>query len=363
MSFLRVDGEKLDGRLVPKHVWNADLINFDGPLLSLFKSDDGEDVLYSWLDCSASRNRWCMVPVSRQNLRSYLESAVSLRHLFEVADSLIVFDVGNSAKRSGYTRTVFNRLPEEYKPDQGSFLFPEIATSAARKLVEDVTEDYFIGLDREFYIDDLSLVPRIYQQLYSFHYGLEHLGRDAVRGALSRAMAKWTGGFSAVNIFSGLKSVIPSIHRPWVAELRFNSPGHIRLNLLPRMAKQIERAATRICDEQTYYELEELYKAVYRYFTKEGIAGFEDERRKVEVVLPSTVLDQLSSYVDQFFNLMDWTGYRVEFDAVEANALQQVRVLLAYYRRIKRLRPYMVRGQVTLGKSPLTPQPAYDSLI
>ncbi len=355
MSFLRVDGRRIDGRNIPKHTWNADLIDFDGPLLSLFKSEEGDDVLYSWLDCTASRNRWCMVPVVRADLRGYLDGLFSLRELFERADWLTVFDMGASARRSAFVKTTFQQLPEEYQPSENSYLTFDIATPAARQLAFDVTDDYFIGLDRELYIDDLSLVPKLYQQLYSFHYGLEHLGREAVRGTLARVMAKWTGGFSAVNIFSGLKSVIPSIHRPWVAELRFNSPGHIRLNMLPRMAAQIERAAIRICDDDVFNDLELFYRRVYRYFSENNLGGFEDERRQVDIFLTDGVVQQLVSFVDQFFSVMLWEQYREEFNAIEANALQQIRVLLAYYRRLRKLRPYMVSGQVTLGRSRLAP--------
>lgn len=145
MSFLRVDGRRIDGRNIPKHTWNADLIDFDGPLLSLFKSEEGDDVLYSWLDCTASRNRWCMVPVVRADLRGYLDGLLSLRELFERADWLTVFDMGASARRSAFVKTTFQQLPEEYQPSENSYLTSDIATPAARQLAFDVTDDYLLA--------------------------------------------------------------------------------------------------------------------------------------------------------------------------------------------------------------------------
>lgn len=354
MSFIRITGEAIDGRSLPKHTWNADLVEFDGPLLSLFKSDRGDDVLYAWLDCTETRHRWCIIPVTRKNLRGYLAQKLSLLELFKLADSLVIFHATDALKRSGFIRTDWERLPTEYLPAADSFLTSEISTEAAKRLISEETEDYYLGLDGdELYIDDLAQIPKIYQQLYSFHYGLEHLGRAAVRGTLARLASKWTGGFSAVHIFSGLKSVTPSIHRARVSELRFNSPGHIKLDLLTDLAERIEVAALSLLNEDRHFAFEIFYKKVYRYFKDNKLSGFDDERVVAAENLSPEVSEQLSAYVADFFGLMAWDDYRAGFESVDANPLQQLRVLLAYYRRLNKLRPYLLQGKLFLGTSRL----------
>ncbi|CAN7419938.1 hypothetical protein LJR232_002577 [Aquipseudomonas alcaligenes] len=354
MSFPSVEGVKIDARKLPKHTWNADLIDFDGPFLSLYRSEVGEDILYAWLDCSDIRHRWCMIPVSRKNLRSYLECEVSLLDLYKQSEWLVLFHTGKTVKRSWFLKTVWQSLPDSYLPQPESYFSPEVATPAAMRLAAEVSEEYFLGLNgEEVYIDDLSIIPRVYQQLYSFHYGLDYIDRPAVQSALTRLASDWSGGISAVNIFTGLKQVTPSIHRARVTEMRFNSPGHIKLDLLGDLAARIEHVAALVTDESAFLKFEEYYAAVYSYFRKNKISGFDDERRTYRQFLTPAVMQELEGYVDQFFTLMHWQGYKQHFEKIEIGALHQLRLLLAYYRRLRKLRPYLISGVLTLGSSQL----------
>ncbi|ADP98630.1 hypothetical protein HP15_2866 [Marinobacter adhaerens HP15] len=349
-----IEGKKISAKDIPQYTWNADLVDFDGPLLSLFKSEDGEDALFSWLDCSNSRNRWCILPLSRELLGSYLKQETSLLEVFQSLDSFVVFDVTPSHRRTNFTLTNLSDLPQDYIPDPESYLFDEISTDAATALRDEETEEYYLGLDGGMYIDDLSLIPKTYQQLYSFHYGLEHLQRDAVSHSFSRILKGWTGGFSSVNVFTGLRSVIPSIHRVRISELRYNSPGHIKVNLLPKLAEKIESAANYIENEENFRESEQFYKDVYNFFKDHKIAGFEEERNQHERSLTPDTNKEIMAYVDTFFEMMDWTEYQENFKKVHASPLLQLRILLAYYRRLKKLRPYIVRGHLSIGSSLLT---------
>ncbi|SDL22429.1 hypothetical protein SAMN05661010_01120 [Modicisalibacter muralis] len=352
-GFVRVPGEVVKGNSLGSFYWNADLINFEGPLLSLFKNDEDEDFLFVWLDCNNTKNRWCMVAVDRDQLKGYLGSVLPLRNIMADSSELIVFSVSRAGRRSAFIRTDFSHLPEEYRPEKDSFLTDDIATNAAVALREDSPQDYYLGLDGDLYIDDIQRIPQLYKQLYSFHYGLEHLKRSAVRHKLGRLMGSWGGGFSAVNIFTGLRNVIPSIHRARLQELRYNSPGHIKLNLLPRMAKSIEKSSDIIVDEVKFQEMESFYRSVYRFFDQNRISGFEKESGSISEKLTADTKEALSVFVDTFFELMDWKGFRQQFDSIESNPLRQLRVLLAYYRRLRELRSYVIKGKLDIGKSKL----------
>ncbi|MCP1617975.1 hypothetical protein FBY21_2593 [Pseudomonas sp. SLBN-26] len=359
MKLPSITGEKLEPKFFSKHTWNADLIDCEGPLLSLYRDEQGQDLLYMWLDCTESTNRWGVIPVSRSNLRGYLELRVTLRKIFIDSPWIAVFSTGVSAKRrNSAKKTTCEDLPEDYLPDEDSFLTSEIATEAASKLAEEVSEEYFLGLDGDMYIDDIAAIPRIYQQLYSFHYGLEHLHRTAIQSTLGRLAGNWTGGFSAVHLFSGLNQVTPSIHRAQVVEMRYNSPGHIKLDLLPALAKQIEISARQLIDKDAYMALEDFYSSTYRYFKENNINGFDDERDSVSQNLPSQVLQRLDELVTFFFRLMRWEDYRAQFGELQLDSLHQLRALLAYYRRLKKLKPYLESDKLFLGKSRLQDKPS-----
>jgi hypothetical protein len=353
-----INGAKIEPKFFSKHSWNADLIDFEGPLLSLYRDEQGQDLLYAWLDCTEKTNRWGVLPVSRGSLRAYLELQKTLHDIFIESSWIAIFHTGSSTNRRNSPKlTTWDSLPDTYLPTQDSYLSPEIATEAAAKLAEEVSEAYFLGLDGDMYIDDIAAIPRIYQQLYSFHYGLEHLHRTAVRSTLDRLAGTWTGGFSAVHLFSGLNQVTPSIHRAQVVEMRFNSPGHIKLDLLPGLAKQIEISARQIKDDNSYLALEDFCSTTYRYFKENNISGFDDERDTVRNSLPPEILSRLDEYVSFFFRLMCWDDYREQFRDLHIDSLHQLRALLAYYRRLRKLKPYLDSGKLFLGESRLEDAP------
>lgn len=354
MSFINIPGDRISAKELPKHTWNADLVYYDGPLISLYRSERGEDVLYVWLDCTATRNRWCIVPVSRESLRGYLDQAYTLLTLFERSKHLITFDANDSLRKTGITLTCFANIPNEYLPQPDSHLSDDIATPAAIALKEERTAAYYLGLDGdELYVEDLSKIQRVFQQLYSFHYGLSHSFRTAVRDRLRHFSAQWTGGFSAVNIFGGLNSVMPSVHRARVTQLAFNSPGHIKLDLLPELADQIQLSINSVLNPEKFSELQSLYQRSYAYFKESGISGFESEDNRISQNLTSETKATLETYAIDFFRIMEWNYEQHPLKNIETNPLLLLRVVFAYYRRLTQLRNYVVEGKLIVGGSPL----------
>lgn len=346
LEMMPLSGRKVDARSVPTYTWNADLIYFDGPMLSLYKQDDGQDVLFAWLDCDERKNRWSVFPIDRDDLREYLLGNISLRSVCQSVHSVFVFDTGIDCKRRNWM--TINGYPDTYLPAHNSFLKPEIATPAAKRLVEDTSADLVLGINGELYLEDLEAIPKLYQQLYSFHYGMEHMDRPAVKHTVQKTMASWSGGIGAVNLFSGLRSVTPSIHRARLTELRYNSPGKIRLNLLPRMAEKIHTAMDAIRSEKIFDEVENLYKRIYDYFREHKITGFDDEHSSVQLELNAVQKQDMRYFVDMYFKLLGWSFYRDRFESVGMTEISQLRMLLAYYRRLRKLRKFVVVGKLKL---------------
>lgn len=347
MKMPTISGTAIDARTLPTFTWNADLIVFDGPLLSLFRSEYGKDALFSWLDCDANRNRWAIIDVSRDSLRAYLNQEDTLLNVFQASTSVVVFEQVNSRK-SNVKKTVWTSLPFSYLPTKDSFLTPDISTPDAVRLASELPIEYTIKLDGELYLEDLAGIPKLYQQLYSFHYGLEHLDRAAVRTAVVSLFGKWKSGLSAVNLFTGLRNVTPSIHRPRLKTLQYNSPGQIKMELLPKMAEQIRLAANHIGSERGYEEAEELYKGIYKYFKDNGISGFEDERGSKEANLTPKQNGDLRNFVNSYLQLLDWQNYKAQLASLEVGPLSQLRALLAYHRRLRRLLGYAQNGLIEL---------------
>ena len=69
----------------------ADLIYFDGPLLSHYMSDNGENYLFLWVDADADYNRWVVTRTDILSIQQYLDRKVNLRSLVMNSNDGFVF--------------------------------------------------------------------------------------------------------------------------------------------------------------------------------------------------------------------------------------------------------------------------------
>lgn len=338
---VQIAGTPLDRDDWPKYTWNADLVEFEGPLVSLYRTDDDRDALFIWVDASRATNRWCIVPVDRTRLAGYLTQQLALRDLIDAQQVLIVVNIGSTGRRTHALWVNRSALPAEYLPGHDSYLTDELATDAARRLVAEETKPYQVRLGGELYADDLTTLPKILSQLYAFQYGLAYIDRDAVRSRITEGMDSWTGGFDSVNLFSGLRSVIPSVHRMRVTGLEYHSPGHIEFNLLQSLLDTVRGDVERLADNQFYREAQDFYKNVGQYMREEGLSGFDDPSRRKSSFLKRGQKSQLTMFIAKFIDLMGWDAQAGALDSLNIDPLSKLRALLAYYRRLRQLRPLL----------------------
>lgn len=350
MSLPVVRGVALDRRDWPEFTWNADLVEFEGPLISLYKTDQDADALFIWLDKSGLTNRWCVLNVDREPLRLYLTCKKTLKELFFLRESVLMFGVGSAGRRTNLMRVSISNLPQQYCPRDDSYLYEEISTESAKELVVEGTEPRALLLDEDLYLEDITTIPRVVLQLYSFHYGLAYSYRDAVRQKMAQIMEKWRGGINAVNVFSGLRSVIPSVHRPRVLKIQYESPGEIRLDLLPSLFDDVHQSISRLKMDDVYDGLEAIYSDAYAYFRQEKLSGFDDFDSRKAASLTAAQKGALQGLIDRFFDAMSWSVHKSGFDALDPDPLSKLRILLAYYRRLRLLRPLLEQGKLSLPK-------------
>lgn len=116
----------------------ADLIYFEGPLLSHYVSSKGDDYLFYWVDRDESDNRWLVFRVSLANLQKYIGKEITLRDLIESTNDgyLYIVDVNNDIKYHDVKLVQPTFLPEEYLPESDSYYaFTPITTDDAEELM------------------------------------------------------------------------------------------------------------------------------------------------------------------------------------------------------------------------------------
>lgn len=355
----RLNGESIQIADIPEYTFFSHLINYDGPLLSLFKGADDSDALFLWVDNDSVRNRWCIIPVTRDNLRRYFNQECTLRNLIELNDNVIFVNYrishthdGVKIRRSKAISVNVGNIPVDYMPTEQSYLFDEICTDEALDLKASVTSSYMLGLDKDLFIDDLSIIPKKFLELYSFHYVMSNIkNMGTIRDRISKVTSRWDGGISAVNMFSGFNNLIPSIHRPSISSLVYNSPGHIELNLIHSVASKIEMSTS--ISNCKYNRLVKLYSSTYSYFREHGLSGFDAEIANLNdaVEIDEAVSENLKKRIRIFSKLLSLDYASDHFTYLGNTELQRLRTILAYYRRIRILILYQQEGKLNIGHS------------
>ena len=116
----------------------ADLIYFEGPLLSHYVSSKGDDYLFYWVDRDDSDNRWLVLRVSLANLQKYIGHQITLRDLIENPNDgyLYTVDVNNDICYHDIKLIQPSALPEDYLPESESYYaFEPIPVDGAEEMM------------------------------------------------------------------------------------------------------------------------------------------------------------------------------------------------------------------------------------
>jgi len=126
----QIKGNQLDRFLPGNLTKTADLIYFDGPLLSHFKNNDDDGYLYYWCDSDDDHNRWLVFRVTNRQLSRYLKKETSLRELIEnpIDGFLYAVDIDDSLHYENVRMVYPHILPSAYLPAADSYYEFELSS-------------------------------------------------------------------------------------------------------------------------------------------------------------------------------------------------------------------------------------------
>lgn len=106
-----------------KFIKVADLIYYDGPLLSHYMSDKGENYLFYWVDVDNDYNRWIIIRTDIFSIQQYLEKRITLHSIITRPNDGFVYAVDIDDKLQYHNTKVvpITDLPEEYTPMENSY--------------------------------------------------------------------------------------------------------------------------------------------------------------------------------------------------------------------------------------------------
>ena len=101
----------------------ADLIYFDGPLLSYYVTDNGDNYFFYWLDQDDTDNRWLFARIDNDMKQKFFKKELTLRKVLSSPLDNIVYtvDIDNEGKHHNFQAHSIEDLPEDYLPAEDSY--------------------------------------------------------------------------------------------------------------------------------------------------------------------------------------------------------------------------------------------------
>jgi hypothetical protein len=98
----------------------GDLVNFEGPELSVFERKDSQEIfIFDWVDHDDSHNRWLLFEVEAKDVLEFIFRKITHLQLFERAnpDRVLCLEINNEKGFSNLPIFHVEEIPSEYFPN------------------------------------------------------------------------------------------------------------------------------------------------------------------------------------------------------------------------------------------------------
>ena len=101
----------------------ADLIYYDGPLLSHYINNKGDNYLFYWVDVDNKFNRWLFFRTDLYTLQKYIQKQISLYEIVSNSNDGFVYfvDIDNKINYFNCMIVLSKNIEEQYLPEKDSF--------------------------------------------------------------------------------------------------------------------------------------------------------------------------------------------------------------------------------------------------
>jgi hypothetical protein len=206
-------------------------------------------------------------------------------------------------------------------------------------------EFYRALMDGRWRLSDLDAFSHIYGQCYAFVYCLDTDLEIRDRERVDEAFANypWRGGYSYVNIYSVLQYQVPTKDRPHLKAISYNSPGWIDLWLHVDAAIEIAKAVTAL--SLSAAAAANAYRSINKALSQ---AKVDREQAKTDLLRQKQVqIRMLTSMARSFARFLGFKSLD-QLNKRTGDPEVSVKLLLAHYRRLKKLTDFAAKGKIQL---------------
>lgn len=312
------------------------LLEYEVPLVVLAKNSRAQNYLGINYDDGEYACKFYFCRIAPDVLKLLLAEKIDVRYVvtrghkgkYELAE--LWGRVGEECK----TNKV-EEISEEILPQPGMFLPGHAPISSASKVK-------IVDIDGRWEVSDLKKFSDLVQDCYAFGYALLGAAGAVTKREIERVFHKypWRGGFSSVNFFKTLYKGIPGQDRAQIKSIEYASPGSIEFFINETVADSIRDLVIDLNDDES--RATDTYRQIYRRLQDRGWLGKSED----DLALHSDDIVELRGLVDvacAAFGLKNHEDHIVGL--ASGDMLASVKIVLAYYRRLKMLADYVATGK------------------
>ena len=210
----------------------------------------------------------------------------------------------------------------------------------------------YLRLDKEWDMEELAALSKLYVQCYSLVYSLSDFeiksedpkAIDWFKGAYAKY--PWRGGFSTVNFYHSLYAKIPHDQKPAIKEIQYASPGHIKLTEAVKVAALLAAIVAAITT--SIDDIHETYNTIQKGMSSRKLTKLEVELKELE--LEEARLEYVRNSKKLLIEKMN-IPESVQSELARrsgGNELMELKILMAFYRRAEPLAIMQNQGKLFL---------------
>ena len=210
----------------------------------------------------------------------------------------------------------------------------------------EIPKKYKMLINGEWSLVDLYEFPRSYTQVYSLLYSLQDYFDEYddkyEKLQITYNAFPWIGGYSAVNFYRYLYNLIQKDHKPKIITINYSSPGYIELGLILGIAISIKKIVSNFVEIAK--ELNSLYNDIYKGLQNRKLMRIEVKMKEIE--LKNEELQFINKSSNELSKLLVFDDFD-KIHKLTGNSLASLKILLSFYRRIRKLAEYQKEEKIT----------------
>jgi hypothetical protein len=325
------------------------LVYYDGPQVVL--GHDGRGTSYlavgvPSLDDGAPL--FLAVAVAEGKLDDYFSEVVDLRHIFRRPKGDRYFTFSLEENRGGrFALAEREAVDEEWLPAAGFFASqhtePNSDAGAAGMQVT------VIPIDGRWDMQDLATFPNKYADAYAFMFAVTREDASSDVSGSQDHFAElfqrypWRGGYSTVSFYNDLYREIPRQQRLKIREIRYASPGVIRIEASALLTDSIRVMVLQI--NENWSVIREAYRELHSSLSERSFLGasrYEIEPSPGDKAVVREGCRVLSKAIG-FQNLQ-----RI-YKLCDDDWISAAKILLSFFRRIEELAAFYDSGKASFA--------------